>query len=153
MVRNKLSGVVVHGDGKSSKPNLVEWILSKYPEITDVGEAGRGQTGEEIPRPGIVHRLDRETSGVMLIAKTEKSFQNLKEQFVIDLVANCFEKFFDKHICKYKNHKEIKLSCVGSVAFYYSNILRAVAAKKSVNIDNIMETPIAGLTLYHLGEE
>jgi glucosamine kinase len=80
-------------------------------------------------------------------------YQNLKEQFVIDIVANCFEQFFDKHICKYKNHKNVKLSCVGSVAFYYSNILRAVAAKKSVNIDNIMETPIAGLSLYHLGEE
>jgi|ERR1019366_777068 N-acetylglucosamine kinase-like BadF-type ATPase len=80
-------------------------------------------------------------------------YQNLKEQFVIDLVANCFEQFFDKHICKYEKHKEIKLSCVGSVAFYYSNILRAVAAEKAVNIDKIIETPIAGLTLYHLGKE
>ena len=80
-------------------------------------------------------------------------FQNLKEQFVIDLVANCFEQFFDKHICKYPQHKEVKLSCIGSVAFYYSNILRAVAANKGVNIDRIVETPIAGLTLYHLGKE
>ncbi len=79
-------------------------------------------------------------------------YQNLKEQFVIDLVANCFEQFFDKHICKYAKHKEVKLSCAGSVAFYYSNILRAVAAKNGVNIDKIIETPIAGLTLYHLGE-
>ncbi|MDP1747523.1 MAG: N-acetylglucosamine kinase [Bacteroidota bacterium] len=76
-------------------------------------------------------------------------YQNLKEQFVVDLVANCFEQFFDKHICKYKKHKELKLSCVGSVAFYYSNILRAVAANKGVNIDTVIETPIAGLTLYH----
>jgi len=76
-------------------------------------------------------------------------YQNLKEQFIIDLVANCFEQFFDKHICKYEKHKELKLSCVGSVAFYYSNILRAVAVKKGVNIDIIIETPIAGLTLFH----
>lgn len=80
-------------------------------------------------------------------------YQNLKEQFVVDLVANCFGQFFDKHICKYSKHKEVKLSCVGSVAFYYSNILRAVAANKGVNIETIIETPIAGLTLYHLGEE
>ncbi|MDO9184830.1 MAG: N-acetylglucosamine kinase [Bacteroidia bacterium] len=77
-------------------------------------------------------------------------YQNLKEQFVIDLVANCFEQFFDRHICKYKRHKELKLSCVGSVAFYYSNILRAVAENKGVNIETVIETPIAGLTLYHL---
>lgn len=79
-------------------------------------------------------------------------YQNLKEQYVIDLVADCFNQFFDKHICKYEKHKEVKLSCTGSVAFYYSNILRAVAANKGVNIDTITETPIAGLTLYHLDE-
>jgi N-acetylglucosamine kinase-like BadF-type ATPase len=80
-------------------------------------------------------------------------YQNLKEQFVVDLVADCFGQFFDKHICKYSKYKEVKLSCVGSVAFYYSNILRAVAINKGVNIETIIETPIAGLTLYHLGEE
>lgn len=79
-------------------------------------------------------------------------YQNLKEQYIIDLVANCFHQFFDKHICKYEKHKEVKLSCTGSVAFYYSNILRAVALEKGVSIDTITETPIAGLTLYHLEE-
>lgn len=77
-------------------------------------------------------------------------YQNLKEQYIIDLVAECFHSFFDKHICKYEKHKEVKLSCTGSVAFYYSNILRAVALEKGVSIDTITETPIAGLTLYHL---
>jgi len=77
-------------------------------------------------------------------------YQNLKEQYVVDLVATCFEQFFNIHICKYENHKVIPLSCVGSVAFYYSNIFRAVAVKKGIAIDKIIETPIAGLTLFHL---
>jgi glucosamine kinase len=80
-------------------------------------------------------------------------YQNLKEQYCIDLVKNSFEQFFDKYICKYSKYKEVKLSCTGSVAYYYSNILRSVAESKAVNIDIIAETPIAGLTLYHLGEE
>jgi glucosamine kinase len=79
-------------------------------------------------------------------------YQNLKEQFLIDLVATSFNELFDKHILKYE-HSHLKLSCVGSVAFYYSNILRAVALNKEVHIDKIIETPIAGLTLYHLEEE
>ncbi|MDF2436432.1 MAG: N-acetylglucosamine kinase [Bacteroidota bacterium] len=79
-------------------------------------------------------------------------YQNLKDQFMIDLVKGAFELFFDKHILKYPQHKEVKLSCSGSVAFYYSNILRSVAEDKGLNIDTIVETPIAGLTLYHLGE-
>lgn len=80
-------------------------------------------------------------------------YQNLKEQFMLNLVKEAFEQFFEKHILKYPQHREMKLSCVGSVAFYYSNILRAVGEDKGVNIATIVETPIAGLTLYHLGED
>jgi glucosamine kinase len=79
-------------------------------------------------------------------------YQNLKEQYIIDLVANAFRDFFDKHICKYPKHREVQFHCVGSVGFYYSNILRAVAQEKGVAPGRIIETPIAGLTLYHLGE-
>lgn len=79
-------------------------------------------------------------------------FQNLKESYLIDLVATCFQQLFDKHILRYE-HVTLKLNCVGSVAFYFSNILRAVAENKGVPIHNIIETPIAGLTLYHLKEE
>ena len=84
---NKPAGLVVHSDGlpaqagKTTGPTLVHWILSKYPDIKEVGEPGRSATGEIIYRPGIVHRLDRETSGVMLIAKTQKGFEHLKKQF------------------------------------------------------------------------
>lgn len=79
-------------------------------------------------------------------------YQNQKEQYIIDLVAQCFRDFFDKHICKYEKHKEVQMHCVGSVGFYYSNILRAVAVEKGVAVGRIIETPIAGLTLYHVGE-
>lgn len=78
---NKPSGLVAHGDGKTDEPTLVDWILKIYPDIKEIGEPSRTTTGEIIYRPGIVHRLDRETSGVMLVAKTEKGFQHLKEQF------------------------------------------------------------------------
>lgn len=76
-------------------------------------------------------------------------FQHKDDQYLINLLIDCFEQFFDKHICKYQKHKEVKLSCVGSIAFYFSDILRAVAANKGVSIDTIIETPIAALTLYH----
>ncbi|OGD68522.1 hypothetical protein A2996_01130 [Candidatus Campbellbacteria bacterium RIFCSPLOWO2_01_FULL_34_15] len=78
---NKPSGLVVHPDGKTVEPTLVDWILKNYPEIEDVGEPLVLGTGEIIKRPGIVHRLDRETSGILLIAKNQKTFLFLKEQF------------------------------------------------------------------------
>jgi glucosamine kinase len=80
-------------------------------------------------------------------------FQNLKEQYLVDMVAGCFREFFDKHICKYEQHRDVKMGCVGSVGFYFSNILRAIAAEKGVAIGTILESPIAGLVLYHTHDQ
>ena len=78
---NKPAGLVVHSDGRTKEPTLVEWILEKYPKMKDVGEPMnmKDDKGVEtpMPRPGIVHRLDRDTSGVLLIAKTQEAFDNL----------------------------------------------------------------------------
>ncbi len=93
VVINKPSGLVVHSDGKTKEPNLVEWLLEKYPDIKDVGEPGRDAEGKEILRSGIVHRLDRETSGVMLVAKNQKSFENLKKQFQNHEIKKKYEAF------------------------------------------------------------
>lgn len=81
VVINKPAGLVVHSDGRTEEASVVDWVLSKYPEIKEVGEPWISPKGESIYRPGIVHRLDRETSGVLVIAKNQKAFEHLKAQF------------------------------------------------------------------------
>ncbi len=85
LVVNKPSKLVVHSDGKTDEPTLVDWILEHYPDIEGVGEnmlvGGRGGVEVELNRPGIVHRIDRDTSGCLVIAKTQEAFLYLKEQF------------------------------------------------------------------------
>ncbi|MDB5254809.1 MAG: hypothetical protein JWL92_185 [Candidatus Nomurabacteria bacterium] len=76
LVINKPAGLMVHGDGKTTKPTLVDWILEKYPAVAGVGEPMAGTD-----RPGIVHRLDEDTSGALVIAKTAEAFEHLKAQF------------------------------------------------------------------------
>lgn len=78
---NKPAGLVVHSDGKTIEPTLADWVLRNYPKVKEVGEPTKDFKGGIIYRPGIVHRLDRETSGVILIAKNQKSFESLKTQF------------------------------------------------------------------------
>ncbi len=77
---DKPSGVAVHPDGKSGEETISDWFLKKYPEAKDVGEPIFVE-GKEIKRPGVVHRLDRETSGVLLLAKNKKAHEFLKSQF------------------------------------------------------------------------
>lgn len=83
IIINKPAGLVVHPDGRTKEKTLEDWIKSQHPKIAEarVGEPIILTGGEEIQKPGIVHRIDRDTSGVLVIAKTQESFLNLKSQF------------------------------------------------------------------------
>lgn len=81
---DKPSGISVHADGRSKQKTVADWILKNYPRMKNVGENEVYENKKiktEIKKPGIVHRLDRETSGVLLLAKNEKTYQILKQQF------------------------------------------------------------------------
>ncbi len=76
VVLNKPAGLLVHPIKAHPNPKktLVDWLIKKYPSIKKVGD-------EPDNRPGIVHRLDQGTSGVMIAAKNQKAFEFLKRQF------------------------------------------------------------------------
>ncbi len=90
---NKPPGLAVHPDGKSEFPTLVDFVQKYRPEIIGVGEPMHLSDGREIARPGIVHRIDRETSGILLIAKTEEAFQFLKKAFQERRVKKIYNAF------------------------------------------------------------
>lgn len=74
LVINKPAGLIVHGARHIDEITLADLLVKKYPKLKKVGE--------DRERPGIVHRLDKDVSGLMVIAKTNESFKNLKEQFL-----------------------------------------------------------------------
>lgn len=73
LIIDKPAGLVIHPAPGYKGVTLAEGLLHKYKDIKVIGE-------DEI-RPGIVHRLDKDTSGVMLVAKTQKMFEHLKDAF------------------------------------------------------------------------
>lgn len=81
IVINKPSGLIVHNDGKHDEPSIVDWFLSKYPEAKDVGEPITETSFGEIDRSGVIHRLDKETSGAMILVKNQKAYEFFKKQF------------------------------------------------------------------------
>lgn len=93
LVVDKPSGLVVHPDGRTDEPTLADWISKTHPGIVGVGEPLTLADGTHINRPGIVHRLDRETSGALIIAKNQESFLRLKEQFQTRRVAKTYHAF------------------------------------------------------------
>jgi len=80
---NKPAGLIVHPDGRTKEESVSGWLVMKYPEVKGVNDENEELqiTNDESERDGVVHRLDRETSGVLLLAKTDEGLKCLKEQF------------------------------------------------------------------------
>ncbi|MBI4458184.1 RluA family pseudouridine synthase [Candidatus Uhrbacteria bacterium] len=72
-VVNKPSGLLVHPSPQNEEETLAHALLARWPKIAKVGESTE--------RPGIVHRLDKEASGLLVVAKNKKAYENLKAQF------------------------------------------------------------------------
>ncbi len=60
---------------------MSSWFIKKFPKSATVGESVFLDDGTEVEREGVVHRLDKDTSGVLLLAKTTEGFELLKDQF------------------------------------------------------------------------
>lgn len=77
VIVNKPSGISSHPSHTEHSGTLVNWLLALYPNIKSVGDSLENGN----IRPGIVHRLDKDTSGVMVVAKNQQTFLWLKKQF------------------------------------------------------------------------
>lgn len=73
-VINKPPGISMHGGNRIAGPTLADYLMRQFPEIKKVGD-------DPLMRPGMVHRLDKDTSGVMIIARTQSAFEHLKHLF------------------------------------------------------------------------
>ena len=82
VVLHKPSGIVMHPFDNSTEETLVDFLIEKYPEIFFIENQINLQDGRTIKLGGIVHKLDRETSGVIVVAKTKEIFDELRNQFI-----------------------------------------------------------------------
>ncbi|MEW5867787.1 MAG: RluA family pseudouridine synthase [Chloroflexota bacterium] len=86
LVVNKPAGMVVHPAAGHASGTLVHAVLAHAPELEGIG-------GEQ--RPGVVHRLDKETSGLILLAKNDRTHRWLQEQFRLRKVEKIYYTLVD----------------------------------------------------------
>ncbi len=75
--------------------------------------------------------------------------ENIKDVYVRKLVKKCFIEFFHKQIGKYSNSREYTVNSVGSIGFYYKDILAEVANEEGYKLGKVIKSPIDGLVEYH----
>ena len=81
LIVDKQAGMVVHPGAGNHQNTLLNALLFKFPEL------------EKLPRAGIIHRLDKETSGLMIIARNQNSYKNLSKQISERLVKRTYQAF------------------------------------------------------------
>lgn len=75
--------------------------------------------------------------------------QNIEEPAIHRLVLNAFKSFFVRNIENYANFKEVPVSFVGSVGFYYREVLDEAAKALDITIGTVIKSPMEGLLKYH----
>ena len=98
LVINKPVGLMVHPDGFNKEETVADWFVARVPSALGVGEPQTSAKGEVLERSGIVHRLDADTSGVMILAKTQEAYEHLKKQFHDRLVKKEYRAFTYGHM-------------------------------------------------------
>ena len=155
-------------DGSTIISNIANlgWILADEGSGTAIGKrflfdylrdkmprALAKQFHERFPmtREEFLERIyQQEKPSAFLASFTRFIFQHLKEEYCYSLIYTSFSEFYENNVMAYPNYQNVKVHFTGSVSFYFSNILRQVATDKGIVVKNILEGPIAGLTLYHL---
>lgn len=90
IIINKPAGIQTHPSATETSTTVVNWLIANFPEISSIGE--------DPLRPGIVHRLDKNTSGLLIIAKTQATFQELKMLFQHRKIAKTYLALVYGHI-------------------------------------------------------
>ncbi|MGV3585652.1 MAG: N-acetylglucosamine kinase [Adhaeribacter sp.] len=114
----------------------------------DLQEAFRKQYPQT--QAEILHHIYNEPFPNRYVASFAQFLQGRQRHpFVADLLHQNFLDFFRLTVCKYPNYQTLPTHFVGSIAFYFADILRKTAKSQNIQVGRILQSPIAGLALYH----
>ncbi|MCX6291921.1 MAG: hypothetical protein NT126_09185 [Bacteroidetes bacterium] len=105
-------------------------------------------------REEILHAVYKEPSPNRFIASfSEFVFKHRTLPEMTGIVHESFSGFFDRHVCKYHDYRNLEVHCTGSIGFHFENIFREVAGEKGIRAGKITRSPMEGLIAFHLGKD
>lgn len=104
----------------------------------------------DLDRITIIKRVYKEPQGNRFLASvTPFLLQNISEPSIHALVFNAFKAFFVRNIAQYENYRNLKVNFIGSIAFYYKDVLTEAAEATGCSIGTIIKSPMEGLIKFH----
>ncbi len=120
-------------------PDLISKFEEKY-KIEDV--------------PHLVSQIyGADAKNVFLAGFSKFYSENPNHPFLQELIQNSFQEFVKRHLLKYNNFQNLKAHFVGSVAYYFKDILTFVLAQHNIKLGTVIKKPINNLVQYHLKKD
>lgn len=136
--------------GHLGKSLVLAYLHKELPE--DLRQAFTKRFGD-LSRTDILHKAYKEQYPNRWFATFSKFlFDHRKHPFAYQLIKQSFSQFAEKYLLKYPQISTTKVHFTGSVAFYFSDILKSVLKESQISVGIISEGPMAGLTLYYKNE-
>lgn len=136
--------------GHLGKSLILAYLHKELPE--DLRQVFNKRFGE-LSRTDILHKAYKEPFPNRWFANFSKFlFDHRKHPFVYQLIKDSFQQFVEKYLLKYPQAKQSQIHFTGSVAFFFSDILKSVLKEYGLAVGIISEGPMAGLTLYYKNE-
>lgn len=103
-----------------------------------------------LDRMEIIHRVYREPQANRFLASVSPFLlENMEEPAIHRLVLNEFKSFFVRNIMHYEGYRNMKINFVGSIAYYYRDVLKEAADAIDATLGTIVVSPMEGLVKYH----
>lgn len=103
-----------------------------------------------LDRIEIIKRVYKEPGGNRFLASlTPFLLRHIDREEVYDLVYRSFVDFFVRNVCQYPQYRDVKVNFIGSIAFYYREVLSAAAEACDCNVGTIIKSPMEGLIAFH----
>lgn len=125
IIINKPAGISVHASGHREEYTIADWALETFPQTKEVGEPLTLSNGMVIARHGIVHRLDKDTSGALIIALTQKGYEFFKSQFKEREIKKSYRAFL------YGNLKEDHITIQEPIGKHKKDFRKRTTARNS----------------------
>jgi len=143
-------GYILGDEGSGSffgKQLLSNYLYHRLPQnMQDDFFATYGYTKDDL----VNHVYMQPNANVFIASFMPFIAKHKDEEYVKNMVKDGFRRFIDVHVCCYKNHKEVEVSFVGSIAQIFEVQLHEVADEMNVKIGAIIRRPIEHLVNYHL---
>lgn len=105
----------------------------------------------ELNRQTVLDKVyESDTPNVYLASYTKFLGQHLQHPLVQRIVFNGFAEFIDRHVRKYRGHLGLPIHFIGSIAFYFKDILSVVLAERDMQLGKFIQKPIDELIKFHL---